>query len=47
VHAGWVLEGRAVQDVWIMPRRSDRTARLDKKMNMFMENVLTQAFRSS
>lgn len=35
VHAGWVLEGRAVQDVWIMPRRSDRTAQLDKKMNMF------------
>src|SRR5262249_7398041 len=26
VHFGWVLEGRAVQDVWIMPRRSERTA---------------------
>jgi hypothetical protein len=24
VHFGWVLEGRAVQDVWIMPRRSER-----------------------
>jgi hypothetical protein len=24
VHFAWVLEGRAVQDVWIMPRRSDR-----------------------
>jgi hypothetical protein len=35
VHADWVLEGRAVQDVWIMPRRSDRTAHLDKRMNMF------------
>ena len=35
VHAGWVLEGRAVQDVWIMPRRSDRTAHLDKKFNMY------------
>jgi len=35
VHAGWVLEGRAVQDVWIMPRRSDRTEHLDKKMNMY------------
>ena len=35
VHAGWVLEGRAVQDVWIMPRRSDRTADLDRKMNMY------------
>jgi len=22
VHFGWVLEGRAVQDVWIMPKRS-------------------------
>jgi hypothetical protein len=26
VHFGWVLEGRAVQDVWIMPRRSERPA---------------------
>jgi hypothetical protein len=34
VHAGWVLEGRAVQDVWIMPRRSDRSAQLDKQLNM-------------
>ncbi len=24
VHFGWVLEGRAVQDVWIMPRIADR-----------------------
>ena len=35
VHAAWVLEGRAVQDVWIMPRRSDRTPELDKRMNMY------------
>jgi hypothetical protein len=35
VHAGWVLEGRAVQDVWIMPRRAERTGQLDKKMNMY------------
>jgi hypothetical protein len=35
VHAGWVLEGRAIQDVWIMPRCSERTAKLDKRMNMF------------
>ena len=34
-HFAWVLEGRAVQDVWIMPRRSDRTADLDKSMNMY------------
>jgi hypothetical protein len=35
VHAGWVLEGRAVQDVWIMPRCSERSANADKTMNMF------------
>jgi hypothetical protein len=34
-HFGWVLEGFAVQDVWIMPRRSDRTGTLDKKLNMY------------
>jgi hypothetical protein len=26
IHAGWVLEGRALQDVWMIPRRSERTA---------------------
>ena len=35
VHAAWVLEGRALQDLWIMPRRSDRTGHLDKKFNMY------------
>ena len=35
VHAGWVLEGRAVQDVWIMPPRAARTSTLDKKWNMY------------
>ena len=35
VHAGWVLEGRAVQDVWIMPRRSERSGNPDRTMNMF------------
>ncbi len=35
VHFGWVLEGRAVQDVWIMPRRSERTTNLDKSNNMY------------
>jgi hypothetical protein len=34
-HFGWVLEGRAVQDVWIMPRRSERTAATGKTNNMF------------
>jgi hypothetical protein len=34
-HFGWALEGRAIQDVWIMPRLAERTARLDKQMNMY------------
>jgi hypothetical protein len=24
IHAGWVLEGRAIQDVWMIPRLQDR-----------------------
>jgi hypothetical protein len=35
VHFGWVLEGLAVQDVWIMPRRPDRTGKPDKRLNMY------------
>ena len=35
VHAAWVLEGRAVQDVWIMPSRSARSGQLDDQMNMY------------
>jgi hypothetical protein len=35
VHAAWALEGRAIHDVWIMPRRRDRTATVDKKLNMY------------
>jgi hypothetical protein len=35
VHFGWVLEGRAIQDVWIMPRREDRTGREPKPGNMY------------
>ena len=35
VHAAWVLEGRAVQDIWIMPRRADRIAEVDKRFNMY------------
>jgi hypothetical protein len=34
-HFGWALEGRAIQDVWIMPRLADRTGHLDKNMNMY------------
>ena len=28
-HFAWTLEGRAVQDVWIVPPRSERAGRLD------------------
>ena len=28
-HFAWVLEGRAVQDIWIVPPRIERTARSD------------------
>jgi hypothetical protein len=35
MHAGWVLEGSAVQDVWIMPARAGRHGKLDKQRNMY------------
>ena len=35
VHFEWVLEGRSMQDVWIMPPRSERTASSDKTNNMY------------
>lgn len=35
VHVTRVLDGRAVQDVWIMPRRSERTEEIDKMCNMY------------
>jgi len=35
VHFAWVLEGRAVQDVWIMPRRPERGVELDRNCNMY------------
>jgi hypothetical protein len=34
-HFARVLDGRAVQDVWIMPKLSQRTASLGKEMNMY------------
>jgi hypothetical protein len=34
-HFGWVLEGRAIQDVWIMPRPSDRGQSSDRANNMY------------
>lgn len=35
VHFGWTLEGRAVQDVWIVPPRSQRHGDLDKTLNLY------------
>ncbi len=35
VHFGWVLEGRAIQDVWIMPRCAERTPDSDRVNNMY------------
>jgi hypothetical protein len=35
VHFGWVLEGRAVQDVWIMPRRAERSSDSSKTSNRY------------
>jgi len=35
VHAAWVLEGRAIQDVWIMPERSTRHPALPRGQNMY------------
>jgi hypothetical protein len=34
-HFGWALEGRAIQDVWIMPRVRERRPNLDPHMNMY------------
>jgi hypothetical protein len=34
-HFAWVLEGRAVQDVWIMPSRRDRSLPPEKTLNMY------------
>lgn len=34
-HFGWVLEGRAVQDVWIMPARPGRGTDLAPATNMY------------
>jgi hypothetical protein len=30
IHAGWVLEGRAIQDVWMIPRLQERRAAIDQ-----------------
>jgi hypothetical protein len=34
-HFGWVLEGRAVQDVWITPACSDRSSNLQPTLDWY------------
>jgi N-acetylglutamate synthase-like GNAT family acetyltransferase len=34
-HFGWVLEGRAIQDVWILPSRNSAKERIAKGLNMY------------
>ena len=38
-HFGWVLEGRAIQDVWIAPPRSQRNKTLSKQYNRYGTSV--------
>lgn len=35
VHFCWVLEGRAIQDIWIMPPLADRQRQRDNTNNMY------------
>src|SRR5262245_48047301 len=35
MHCTWVLEGRAVQDVWIMPVRPERKGPPQKDLDMY------------
>ena len=49
-HFAWVLEGRAIQDLWIMPRPADRSPDSDRRNNMFGSTLriwdpLIQAWR--
>lgn len=34
-HFAWTLDGRAVQDVWIMPRRADRSGPLEHGVDSY------------
>jgi hypothetical protein len=44
VFAGWVLEGRAIQDVWIAPARRDRTgAGRDASRDMYGTTIRVYA----
>src|ERR1700754_716525 len=35
IHFGWVLEGRAIQDVWITPPRNTRSHPTDAAANFY------------
>jgi len=35
IHFGWVLEGRAIQDVWITPRRGERDGPIGAAANFY------------
>ncbi len=35
VHFAWALEGRAIQDVWIVPRAADRTPDSNRTSNLY------------
>ncbi len=38
-HFGWVLEGRAIQDIWIAPPRSKRSPTLSKQYNRYGTSI--------
>jgi hypothetical protein len=48
-HFGWILEGRAIQDVWMIPRRKDRRIRVyDPRIDawrIFWIDPATNVFR--
>lgn len=41
LHAAWVLEGRAIQDLFIFPRRSDRTSRPPARGDRYATTIRT------
>ena len=41
VHASWVLEGRAIQDLFIFPRRADRSSELPRHGDRYATTIRT------
>jgi hypothetical protein len=41
IHASWVLEGRAMQDLFIFPRRADRTAGVPAQGDRYATTIRT------